>query len=187
MDLNHSHICYCGTPGSWTPASGFSVRRTITTYTRVPKKRVYTYEASSSYIPHDQTKRVDLLHSLLNGLRYKRMYSFVKYGGTWTHGLPQRGVLYQLSYTITSESHGKWFFIVPITLFPPVRSGTYLRLFLPRRLILILLYRPTRNGLSHVRVDHDGIRTHDPLTASQMLYRLSYEPINWVVLGLTQD
>lgn len=87
------------------------------------------------------------------------------------------GVLYQLSYTITSESHGIRFFLVPITLFPPLRSGTYLRLLLPRRLIPSFFYRPSGKGLSHVRVDHDGTRTHDPLTASQMLYQLSYGPI----------
>lgn len=57
-----------------------------------------------------------------------------------------------MSYISTSESHGIRFFIVPITLFPPVRSGTYLRLFLPRRLIPTLLFRPAGNVLSHVKL-----------------------------------
>lgn len=57
-----------------------------------------------------------------------------------------------LSYIYTSESHGIRFFIAPITLFPPVRSGTYLRLFLPRRLIPTLLFRPAGNVLSHVKL-----------------------------------
>ena len=87
------------------------------------------------------------------------------------------GVLYRLSYTITSESHGKWFFIVPIILFPPLGSGTYPRLLLPRRLIPSFFYRPSGKGLSHVRVDHNGVRTHDLLIAKQALYRLSYGPI----------
>lgn len=104
------------------------------------------------------------------------MYSFVKYDGTRTHDLLTAGALTNCSYIITSESHGILFFLEQIILFPPIRSGTYLRLFLPRRLILILLYCPTRNVLSHVKVDTDGTRTHDNLTASQVFFQLNYWP-----------
>lgn len=54
----------------------------------------------------------------------------------------------RLSYIFVSDSHGSLFFKEQITLFPPVGSGTYPRLFLPRRLIHSLLYRPVWNVLS---------------------------------------
>ena len=64
-----------------------------------------------------------------------------------------------VSYRCTSESHGMWFLQEPVTLFQPVGSWTYPRLFLPRRLIPSLLYRPVGNVLSHVKCCPIGIRT----------------------------
>lgn len=56
-----------------------------------------------------------------------------------------------VSYRSTSESHGMRFLQEPVTLFPPVRSGTYLRILIPKRLIPNYLYRPIGNALSHVK------------------------------------
>lgn len=64
-----------------------------------------------------------------------------------------------VSYRCTSESHGIRFLQEPVTMFPPVGSGTYPRLLLPRRLIPSLLYRPVGNVLSHVKCCPIGIRT----------------------------